>query len=554
MQGVKITDTITRIGRGDVSKAATGQAIVAKKKTVNTLFSDFFTSVQSEVNILAEAPGGVGDWALQEKIQLDRGTFSFKKHEFMELPYSDVHPFQVEKKAAQLGNTTRAFLRMFYCGLFMPFVGLMYLFPSKTGSGDFSRSRVAPFIEANPDSIGKFIQDTDSVGLKRIRGKNFIFRGTKSTEGLRSDPVDFIMYDEFDLFPKGIEAVARERMGHSEYKWEHYLSNPTIPDFGIDKLFQQTDQRHWLLRCPKCGKFTCLEDSVTDDDIGCIAEYSDGRVELLCSHCRDSALNPADGVWVAKKPSVTEYRGYQYSQLFSQYVTPGEILHAFRTSTNRAAVWNYKLGLAYIEAENRLSMEEILKLCGTAGNAATDSGPCYMGVDQGEGLHVTIGKLHPDRLVHIGEYKNWEDLDRLVDNFGVLRCVCDAMPERRNARAFADRHPGIVYVNYYNDHAHDGAAWNEAKGQVSSNRTESLDASQKMIADGLVGLPREGDAVRDFALHCHNVAKKLEEKEDGSKRYTYVKLGPDHYRHSWNYAVLARAAMIGSCFGESDLS
>jgi hypothetical protein len=528
---------------------------MSKTKNANTLFDDFLTSLQSEITTHDEAPaGGVGEWAIQAEILLDRGRFGFAKHEFMEKPYADNHPYQVEMKAAQLGNTTRAFLRMFWCGLFMPFVGLMYLFPSKTGSGDFSRSRVAPFIEKNPESIGKFIKDTDSVGLKRIRGKNFIFRGTKSTEGLRSDPVDFIMYDEFDLFPEGIEAVARERMGHSEYKWEHYLSNPTIPDFGIDKQFQQTDQQYWMLKCPKCGEYTCLEDSVTDDDIGCIAEYADGRTVLLCQHCRDGVLDPAIGQWVAKNPSVTDRRGYHYSQLFSQYFTPAEIIHAFRTEANRAAVYNYKLGLPYIEAENRLSIEEILKLCGTAGNASSDSGPCYMGVDQGKGLHVVIGKLHPDRIVHVGEYKDWNDMDRCVENFNVLRCVCDAMPERRNARAFADRHPGKVYVNYYNEHARDGAAWNEAKCQVSSNRTESMDGSHLMLSQSQVGLPRECQPVREFAEHCHNVAKKLDEKEDGSKRYIYVKLGADHYRHAWNYAVLARSSMAGSCFGESDLS
>ena len=45
----------------------------------------------------------------------------------------------------------------------------------------------------------------------------------------------------------------------------------------------------------------------------------------------------------------------------------------------------------------------------------------------------------------------------------------------------------------------------------------------------------------EFALHLHNVAKKLEEDEEtGSKRYVYVKLGADHFRHAFNYEVMAR--------------
>jgi hypothetical protein len=39
----------------------------------------------------------------------------------------------------------------------------------------------------------------------------------------------------------------------------------------------------------------------------------------------------------------------------------------------------------------------------------------------------------------------------------------------------------------------------------------------------------------------HNVAKRLEEDEEtGSKRYVYVKLGPDHFRHAFNYEAMAR--------------
>ena len=42
------------------------------------------------------------------------------------------------------------------------------------------------------------------------------------------------------------------------------------------------------------------------------------------------------------------------------------------------------------------------------------------------------------------------------------------------------------------------------------------------------------------------VSKKLEEDEEtGSKRYVYVKLGPDHFRHAFNYECMARQNMPG---------
>jgi hypothetical protein len=54
-----------------------------------------------------------------------------------------------------------------------------------------------------------------------------------------------------------------------------------------------------------------------------------------------------------------------------------------------------KIGIAYVEAANRLTVEEVLSLCSNEGIAESDEGPCFMGVDQGKDLHVVIGKDMP---------------------------------------------------------------------------------------------------------------------------------------------------------------
>lgn len=353
-----------------------------------------------------------------------------------------------------------------------------------------------------------------------------------------SVPADLIVYDELDEAPqKGID-MAQERMSHSEIRESLKLSNPTIPDYGIDKAFQGTDQRYWLLKCPACGHYTCLEDTFPK----CLVE-SGGRVIRVCERCQ-SELDPAVGEWVAKHPRVTDQRGYHYSQLFSSYVDPGDILKQFRTTTNLQDFYNLKIGNAHIEAENRLSLEEVLHLCGSGGIESASSGPCSMGVDQGKDLHVVIGKKGLDRgdsIIHLGVYKDWEELDRLMNNFNVGRCVVDALPETRNARAFAERHKGKIYLNYYQIHQKNGYNWNEEALTVACNRTESLDESHNQVMFRKIFLPKECGIVKEFALHLHNVAKKLEEDDEtGSKRYVYVKLGTDHFRHAFNYECMAR--------------
>jgi hypothetical protein len=175
-----------------------------------------------------------------------------------------------------------------------------------------------------------------------------------------------------------------------------------------------------------------------------------------------------------------------------------------------------------------------------------------MGVDQGKDLHVVIGKRvfgKSGKIIHLGVYRDWEELDRLMKIFHINRCVVDALPETRNARAFAERSRGKVYLNYYNEHQKGHYAWNQKELIVSCNRTESLDASHREIMDQAIILPKECEITQTFAEHLHNVAKRLEEDEEtGSKRYVYVKLGPDHFRHAFNYEAVARQAEINALF------
>jgi hypothetical protein len=138
-------------------------------------------------------------------------------------------------------------------------------------------------------------------------------------------------------------------------------------------------------------------------------------------------------------------------------------------------------------------------------------------------------------------YKDWNELDSLMKNFNIVRCVVDALPETRNARAFAERNRGRVFLNFYREFQKGFYRWDEKDLTVSCNRTESLDASHNEIMTGSILLPKECEIVREFAQHLHNVAKKLQEDDEtGSKRYVYVRLGADHFRHAFNYEAMAR--------------
>ena len=504
-------------------------------------------------------------WAYWNKLQLVGSPFMMEGHEYQVDVMQCQARRQVAIKGAQMAFTESLVLITLH-GLRYGYYprGVLYLFPTADDVTDFSASRFKPLLTDNLGAIGKHIRDTDRAHLKRIGRAYLYFRGAylggtiqgtvKTSSKLKSIPVDKVIFDEMDEMEPAAIDLALQRMAHSKIKEEWYLSTPSLPDYGVDLVYQQSDQRHWFIQCLHCGHWTCMELEFP----GAIEQTKDGRWIRACKYCHREIF-PRDGAWRPLYPKkAKDLVGWHISQLNSMFVEPGSILKTYNDPPGGrlAEVYRSMLGRSYVEAENRLSITEVEALCKGPGIPSQDRGPCSMGIDQGNDLHVVIGKpdpVHRGRIVHIGIYKEWEELDGLMRKFHVNRCVVDALPETRNARAFAGRHKGKIFISYYNEHQKGNYKWNEEDRTVQSNRTESLDASHIEIQTPAVILPALNDATKTFARQLHNIAKKLEEDpETGSRRYVYIRLGTDHYRHAYNYEVMARHYMRPSLFDEFD--
>jgi len=492
-------------------------------------------------------------WALKSQIRLVPGPFSLMGHEFQVRPMSMHPPVKVFRKATQMTVTESEVLNVLHGMIYGKYpVGVYYLFPNKDKVSEFSKSRFKPLINDNPETIGAYIRDTDSVNIKRIGSGFLYFRSgrlaqeiegqMKTSANLKGDPADHAVHDEYDEMDPKIDEFIDGRLAKSRVQTKSYLANPTLPDYGIDRKFQESDQEYWFIKCQHCGHWTCLDYEENFPKL--FHEQRDGTVIRACEKC-GRALDPRFGQWVAKRPEITDVIGFTIGHPSAHWINPKKLLQQFRKPRlDLANFTRLQLGRAYIEAEHRLSIEEVLSLCSDKGIASSSDKPCTMGVDVGNALHVVIGRKHPrafGEIVHINDYRDFTNLDRLMEAFHVSLCVIDALPETRSARAFAERHKGKVYLNYYNEHQKGSYAWNEKEYIVQCNRTESLDASHTEIAEESVILPKRCAITEEFADHIHNVAKKLEEDpETGSKRYVYIKLGPDHYRHAYNYECMAR--------------
>ncbi len=491
-----------------------------------------------------------------QQINLDNKPFSFTGHDYLMSLYDDSNHHIIIRKAAQMGFSTFALLVSVHGCIYKYENGVLYLLATRGDVTEFSKGKLNKLIVDNP-VIKSSLQETDSATLKKLNRAFLYFRGSRVRAALKSITVDMLVVDEFDEHdPKQID-LAGERLSHSEHKIRIDMSTATLPDYGIELLYQQSDQKRWAHKCSCCNKWNILEEHFPE----CLMEINKpvergGEVIKLCYSCREE-LKPKVSVWVKARLDKDLPSGYYISQLNSPMVTPGQFLlkykqHVLRTVPvldggvpNPTEFWNSKMGTGYVDAKHRLTKEEVWECCGDFGMENQDIGPCSMGVDQGDDFHVVIGtkRFGKPRIIYLGVHKEWGELDHLVKRYNVRCCVVDAMPEKRAAKAFLARVAKNCsgWINFYIDNKKTGT-WYEDKHIVECDRTEILDDSHNQLLLNEVVLPRRSDVVDMFATHCHNIAKKLQENlETGSKVYTYVRLnGPDHFRHAFNYESLAR--------------
>src|SRR5207245_7258692 len=111
-------------------------------------------------------------------------------------------------------------------------------------------------------------------------------------------------------------------------------------------------------------------------------------------------------------------------------------------------------------------------------------------------------------------------------------------------RSFAGKHPGVVFMSFFNDSQRGAPAWNHQAQSVLVNRTEVLDASRAAVRQKKLVLPRQVPLVALFAEHMAADAKVLKEDEEtGAQKYKYMKTGENHFSFAFTYAWLAATDM-----------
>lgn len=399
----------------------------------------------------------------------------------------------------------------------------IYIFPTDSHVTEFGDERIEPAIEESPYLQARirprFVRHKK---LKRI-GLGFLhLRGSNSKAGAQSVAAQFLVFDEYDfLDAQNLPQIERRitgarQLGHTPRI--RRLGTPTIEGHGISLAWESSDQRVWKVVCEGCG----LSQEITweenmrwtnpdreevmragHDDYDNVKDVE--RAWRACSDC-EAELDVRLGAWEAQRPGA-KVIGFHATRLIVPRTDLTQIIVASRSTKPMEveAFENNDLGRPYSAVESSLDAAAIIAACSLgqyAQEGYSGPNPVTMGVDvAGErDLSVRISEQLPPeheglpnrrRALWIGEVKDFREIGRLMELFGVAMCAIDSRPETRMAKALRAAYPGrIVLVEYDARNESEsikvesgevGTPWEGVPQRVKVNRTEALDAMMDSI-------------------------------------------------------------------------
>ena len=484
------------------------------------------------------------DWIDHAQIYLRGKKYSTDKHEYLDQILQDSHPDQTFEKSAQVGISTLVLMKALYVAEHLGKKSI-YFFQDDAAVSDFSNDRCQPMIEASP-YLSKVSSGVSNVSLKQIKAGSLYFRGLFSKGKAKSVDADAIFLDELDEAKKDNIQFAMDRLLHSDLQWVHALSQPSFPGEGIDERFVESDQHYWMLICPSCGERNSLEMDFPQNFIP-IPENKKKSFHELATHyrgCRkcQARLVMKNGEWVARYPSRPK-RGYHLSYLYTQVYPKtipsiatkimAEYEDARRSQSKLARFQISVIGYPYAGGNVRIT-DELLNECEGGYGVEMSATGAFMGIDQGDTLSVSIGILSRDviKFIWFEETSVWGRLDYLMNQYGIYKCVIDAMPNKHSAKTFASKFPGRVAIQYFGTRVlktdRELLEGRISIDTVHVDRTDSLDSMQDRMEGGYLQIPSrsmcQGSAlakVEDARRHLKQLVSRIQENNLGQLKRVY---------------------------------
>lgn len=437
----------------------------------------------------------------REGLKVDGFPFTLDDRPAMQWVYDQI-PTTIEQafkqmlvimKCAQVGFTVMEMLAGIYCALkFDPCKIGLYL-PDRSLAAAKSSERFLPIIRSIPVAYDRLRADRvepdgtetrkrgeGNVMIRSMGESRFHFLWTSGAAMTESFPMDVLTFDEVQEMDPGDIEKTQERLSASRMRYTLMGSTANWPDADIHFWFQRGTMHQFHTECPSCLKSVVL-DEYFPDCIGYDGTLQDYR--YVCQHCRTWIDDTQRGAWISKNPEA-RFTSLHFPQFLSPTISARDIIESYNNADDMKNFYNRKLGKPYTDPSQVPVNLEILNKCAADGMAAgvkwkQRATGTFMGVDQMGAFNVVIIKERlPDgrqaviHLEYIYDADPFQRTSALVELYGVQCCVVETLPNYNDAKRFASRHRGKVFLAHYSDIKDEMLRWGDApRLGVSERRT-----------------------------------------------------------------------------------
>ena len=415
------------------------------------------------------------------------------------------HKTIVLQKGSQLGATVWEILADLYmASRWEPITVGMFL-PDQATASYKSENRFMRLLRTIPRLHRRLITRGAKAGanegniLTRVMGEStFLFLWVTGRVSTESRPMDAVTLDEVQEMTLEQIDKTRERMSASDIRFSLMLSTANWPEADINFWFLRGTQNIWHTECPRCRAETDLSEHFP----ACV-QYNDGTWPdaphndylYVCPECNGYIADTQRGRYIAHNPTALHV-SYHLSQIISPTISPRDMIEAWNqaiTGDQRKTFFNRKLGKPYVDKDQLpVSMADCLA-CVAEGKRLglvwqlTARG-ALMGIDQMGGFNAVIikGRLPDGRqaVLHceaIFDPDPFQRCSELMEQYGVVICVVEGLPNWNDAHRFAVRHAGKVFVASYTEHKDDMLVWGDDMSR-SDRRTAPDDRSRYAVS------------------------------------------------------------------------
>ncbi|MEO0797346.1 MAG: phage terminase large subunit family protein [Verrucomicrobiota bacterium] len=362
----------------------------------------------------------------------------------------------VLKTSAQIGKTEFANNVVGYYAHQDP-CSMLMVQPTESMAKSWVGERANPMFRDCPCFEGMLTED--NLMHKAFPGGFLAVGYAKSAASLASRPIRVLLLDEVDRYDLKVkdegdpvnQAITRTKTFHN--KKIIAVSTPKLKGSSrIDALYSETDQRIYLVLCPKCGDHSPLKWEDIKFDPG---SPKDSAV-WVCPKCtkeiehRHKREMLRAGRWEAQQP-FNGFAGFHINELYSPWVTWGEVaasyLSAKRTDETLQTWHNLSMGESYEPKTERVDSSTLSGLKEGYTSRLLPKGVLWLvaGVDtQADRFEVDVWGYglgeelwHIETEIILGDPKNKSTQDSL-DKYLLNKWPVDGYGDLELGAAFVD--------------------------------------------------------------------------------------------------------------------